>query len=276
MHYENYYTLNCIITIKYKGKNIKIRKEDFYMDGVLATTHYFSLEDSRIQYLQCVNCGVWITHDESEWVYCYDKRVNRFANTKACTKCYKTIKKEADTYLYHKKLAKGYLDELLFINTRSVINSDYETDSAFFSNYEYCYLTGIKCEGSYDKKTVHFDHFIAIDTGHVGRIIGNIYPIFYQLNLLKSNKNPFEWIKEKEICNRISQERWNKLVNYFAKCFGLTLDEYKNFVYWCYSQPRRIKDIENDGNTPSIDLWRKDKRKRKYLRLVENAKFWRS
>lgn len=254
---QNDYTLYEFVEIAYNGKNITVRKEDFYMDGILTRTHYFGLSNSRIQYFRCVNCGIWITNKESKWVYCYDKRVERFANTKACKKCYKTVQKEANTYLYHKKLMKGYLDELLFINTKSVVNSDYETDSKFFRNYEYCYLTGIKCEGSYDKKTVHLDHFIAIDTGHVGRIIGNIYPLQYQLNLSKSNKNPFEWINEEGINNKIPPLKWRNLIKYFAKCFGLTIDEYKNFVYWCYSNPRRIKDIEKDGNVPSIELWRK-------------------
>lgn len=152
MQDKNDYTINQIIEMEYKGKNIKVRKEDFYMDGVLMLIHFFDLHNSSIQYFQCVKCEVWIMRNESEWVYCYDKRVGLFANTLACLKCYKIVKKEADTYLYNKKLSKGYLDELLFVNRVAAINSDYETDSKFFNNYECCYLTGVKSEGSYSKK----------------------------------------------------------------------------------------------------------------------------
>ncbi|HYE08593.1 MAG TPA: hypothetical protein VEF53_00285, partial [Patescibacteria group bacterium] len=182
----------------------------------------------------------------------------------------KPTKSEADTYLLNKKLhegyldgllCKGYLDELLSVNTRMVKNSDYDTDSTFFDNHQSCFLTGAKSEGYGITKNVHLDHFIAIDTGHVGRIIGNIYPLYSKLNLSKSNKNPFEWIEEAEVKDEICIDKWNSLIKYFAYCYGLTLKEYENFVYWCYDNPRRIADIERDVNKTSLELWRKRKRR---------------
>jgi hypothetical protein len=253
----NNYTLKNIIEVIYEGQTIKLSKEEFYMDGKLTSTHYYLVDNIFEKYKQCVKCNDWMKWDESEWVYCYDKRLGRNANTRACLRCYQSVKRQSDTDLYHKKLIKGYLDELLFINTRMTINSDFETDSSFFNNYQYCFLTGIKDEGASSEKTVHLDHFIANYTGHVGRIIGNIYPLHYRLNLSKSNKNPFEWIKEEAVKSQIRADKWDKLINYFAHCYGLTLDEYKDFVYWCYGNPRRIKDIERDGNITSLELWRR-------------------
>jgi hypothetical protein len=260
MVYENDYSLSNFIEVMYKNKKIKLEKVDFYMNGILTKTHYYLENDCFDEYKQCVNCGEWLKADEGRPVSCYNKNLDDYVSATACSNCYEPLKKEADAYynyLYHESLTKGYLDELLLVNTRMVVNSNYETDSFFFNKYQFCFLTGIKCKGYGEKKVVHFDHFIAIDTGHVGRIIGNIYPVHSKLNLLKSNKNPFEWIKEEKICRKIPIDKWNELINYFAHCYGLTPEEYKDFVYWCYANPRRIKDIEKDGDKTSIELWRK-------------------
>ncbi len=250
----NDYTLKNIIEVLYKGKTIKLSKEEFYMDGVLTSTHYFSGDNIFDQYIQCVRCGNWVNRRESEVVYYMNlgDNVNRFA----CLECYPSLKREYETKVYHNKLIKGRLDKLLFVNTRMVINSDYETDSVFFNDYRYCFFTRIKTEGYGKEKTVHLDHFIANNTGHVGRIIGNIYPLNYRLNLSKRNKNPYEWIKEEAVSKQICTDKWNQLIKYFAHCYGLTSSEYKDFVYWCYDNPRRIKDIERDGNITSLELWR--------------------
>ncbi len=256
------YALTTIIDVFYNCNPIKLERIEFYMDGVLHSIHYYEVGKVFEQYYQCVKCGAWLKRADSHFFFGRNYRVGRVEDKGVCSNCYPQVKEEmrkAETLLYHHKLTKGYLDELLFTNTRMVKNSDYETDSAFFNNYEYCFLTGIKSEGYGATKTVHLDHFIAIDTGHVGRIIGNLYPLSSKLNISKSNKNPFEWIKEDTVANQISPDKWNKLIGYFAHCYDLTVEQYKDFVYWCYANPRRIKDIEKDGDITSLELWKRSK-----------------
>ncbi len=237
------------VEIIYNGQPKKLIKETLYLDGVPGLTCYFEVDNFFQQYVHCYNCDNWVDFRQARMIFYPDKS--------ACLECYPSIKRDLDTKQYHARIISGYLDELLLINAKTVINSDYETDSTFFNNYECCYFTGTKQHKSRGIVTVHLDHFIAKHTGHVGRIIGNTYPLYYKLNLSKSNKNPFEWINEKDINRTINADKWDQLINYFAQCYGLTLTEYKKFVYWCYDNPRKIEDIEKDGNCTSLELWRK-------------------
>lgn len=115
-------------------------------------------------------------------------------------------------------------------------------------NYS-CPLTG-------ETENLHYDHFICIDTGHMGTVFGNIVPMLGSLNISKHNNNPFEWIKSYPEYT----EGFNKIVSYLAETLGLTIDEYKDFVYWCYNNKRTVKEIKNDPRT-SLEIWTSNKSK---------------
>lgn len=102
---------------------------------------------------------------------------------------------------------------------------------------------------------IHLDHFVALSTGHVGTVYENMTPLSVTLNTSKGNKNPFEWIKSRE---DIDIDRFNKVVAYLAELNGLTVDEYRQFVYWCYENPRTLEEIKSDPRN-SIEIWTNEK-----------------
>jgi len=249
MEQKNIYSREkSTIEIKFNGQPKKLIKETLFLDGIPRLTRYREEDDFFQQYAHCYNCDNWVDFHQSRIVF--------YPNKSACLECYPTIIKDLETRRqYHVSIVSDYLEELLFENTRMVLNSNYQTDRAFFNSYESCFLTGR--QWTPDAVEIHRDHFIARNTGHVGGVIGNVLPMYYKLNMSKSNKNPFEWINERDVRNAVSADRWDELINYFAHCYGLTLNEYKNFVYWCYGNPRKIKDIKKDEDHTSLELWRK-------------------
>lgn len=103
------------------------------------------------------------------------------------------------------------------------------------------------------------EHFIPVSWGHGGTYEGNIYLLNFALNLSKGNTNPFEWIKRKDVKNKISMSRWDKLIKYLSSKNKLTVPEFKEFVTWCENNKRTHEQVKNDGNKLSIDLWREQK-----------------
>lgn len=103
-----------------------------------------------------------------------------------------------------------------------------------------------------------FEHFIPLHTGHGGSYVGNIIPLHSNLNMRKGNKNPFQWFKdmrEERSHSNITLKRWNDLISYLAGKHNLSIEEYIEFVNWCFTNPRTKEQLEID-NTPSLELWK--------------------
>lgn len=98
----------------------------------------------------------------------------------------------------------------------------------------------------------HFEHFIPLSWGHGGTYVGNVYFLCSKLNVSKFNKNPFEWIKEKEVSEQVDMQKWDFLVETLANQNGLTVEEFTNYVYWCDSNRREVEEI---GSESSMELW---------------------
>ncbi|WP_221930194.1 hypothetical protein [Melghirimyces algeriensis] len=111
-----------------------------------------------------------------------------------------------------------------------------------------CALSGVN--------NISLDHFIALKTGHGGTVIGNVYPLCRLLNSSKGDMNPFEWVKRNGVRERIDIKRFNTLVEYLAEQNGLTVDEFRDFVYWAYENPRSLEEVQRDHRVNSIELWR--------------------
>lgn len=113
-----------------------------------------------------------------------------------------------------------------------------------------CALTG-------ESDDIHLEHFIPISTSHGGTYEGNVYPLIEELNISKNGANPFEWIQLPDINERIPADRWNTLVLYLAENNGLTAEEFREFVCWCFDNPRTPAQAERDTKRGiySIDLW---------------------
>jgi hypothetical protein len=102
------------------------------------------------------------------------------------------------------------------------------------------------------------EHFIALSTGHGGTYLGNVYPLNSSMNQSKGGKNPFEWIRTRP---DIDANRFAEVVAYLADLNGLTVDQYRQFVNWCYDKPRAIEQIDSDNRryghlVSSVSLWK--------------------
>lgn len=89
-----------------------------------------------------------------------------------------------------------------------------------------CALTG--------SEDIELDHFIAVSTGYGGTTLQNIIPLDSWLNVSKKDNNPFEWVKNKHISEKINSEKFDELISYLAELNSMTVDEYRHFVYECY------------------------------------------
>ncbi|MGM2815379.1 hypothetical protein ACS2Q8_25955 [Bacillus cereus group sp. Bce007] len=102
-----------------------------------------------------------------------------------------------------------------------------------------CALTG-------ETENIHLDHVIPLATGRIEAIYGNIIPLKGSLNESKRDKNIFEWFKQNKEHWNLSQEKFNKLIEYLAKQNEMSVDEYKGYVYWCHENPVQMDiDVEN-------------------------------
>jgi hypothetical protein len=120
------------------------------------------------------------------------------------------------------------------------------------------------CALTHSAEHVTMDHFIPIEWGHGGTYPGNVYPLDQQLNKNKSNKNPFKWIKavRRDRAMRKGQHvdaAWNQLVTYLATENGLSVNEFKEFVYWCEQNKRTLQQVKED-NRRSVELWKESRK----------------
>lgn len=80
-------------------------------------------------------------------------------------------------------------------------------------------------------------------------------PLSETLNRSKRDKNPFEWA---ETLTDDQRARFDKVVEYLADLNGLTVTDYREFVFWCFENKRSIEEI-NDSNRDSLQLWKRIK-----------------
>lgn len=104
-----------------------------------------------------------------------------------------------------------------------------------------CALTG----GTQD---IHLDHVIPIRVGHGGTIFQNIIPLSKDMNLSKSSSNIFEWFNANRERFNLEQSRFDALIEYLADINEMTVEEYRDYVYWCHENPREINELEDDSN----------------------------
>lgn len=104
----------------------------------------------------------------------------------------------------------------------------------------------------------HFDHFIALSTGHGGTYIGNLLPLCSFHNHSKNDRNPFEWVKTQNV----DLDKWNFAIKTLSEQNGVSVDEFREFVYWCYENQRTVDQIKKDRRN-SLDIWLDHKRSNK-------------
>lgn len=90
-----------------------------------------------------------------------------------------------------------------------------------------CALTG-------DSSNIHMDHVIPIATEKGGTVKENIIPLRADLNMSKGSKNIFEWFEENADKYSLSRKSFEELINYLADINGMSVEEYRAYVYECH------------------------------------------
>jgi hypothetical protein len=98
-----------------------------------------------------------------------------------------------------------------------------------------CALTG-------RKYNIEKEHAIPQSIGG-GFTFENIYPLTKSLNVSKYNHNIFEWFEANRQRFELSQERFDKLIDWLASANAMTTEEYRDYVYWCHANPRSIDEL---------------------------------
>jgi hypothetical protein len=99
-----------------------------------------------------------------------------------------------------------------------------------------CALTG--------ERVFHWDHVVPLSVGHGGTTYGNMIPLRGDLNISKSNRNIFEWFEANRQLFKLEQERFNRLIEWLGKANGMTVEEYRDYVYECHANPNEINDAK--------------------------------
>lgn len=100
------------------------------------------------------------------------------------------------------------------------------------------------CALSGDSQNVHLDHVIPVSIGHGGTTLGNIIPLRRDLNNSKYNKNLFEWYADNKERFNLCDAKFEELAEYLASINGVTVEEYRDHVYWCHENPHEVDDEE--------------------------------
>jgi hypothetical protein len=103
-----------------------------------------------------------------------------------------------------------------------------------------CALTGCNIN-------IEMEHALPLVIGHGGTTFGNCYPMANGLNQSKGNKNIFEWFEANRQRFNLEQERFDRLIEWLGKANGMTVDEYREYVYWCHANPREVDEIDTQN-----------------------------
>jgi hypothetical protein len=111
---------------------------------------------------------------------------------------------------------------------------DQVTIIAYFN--EGCALTGIQ-------ESIHWDHVIPLSTGYGGTTHKNMIPLRDELNYSKNDANIFEWFATNRDRFGLEQTKFDALIEYLANINEMTIEEYRDYVYYCHDNPRTIEEI---------------------------------
>lgn len=103
---------------------------------------------------------------------------------------------------------------------------------------------GNACALTESTENLTLEHAIPIAIGHGGTVHGNMYPMDASLNTSKSSRNIFEWFEANRQRFNLPQERFDRLIEWLGKANGMTVEEYRDYVYWCHDNPRNIGEDE--------------------------------
>lgn len=92
-----------------------------------------------------------------------------------------------------------------------------------------------------DKPSEALDHFIPLDTECGGTTKENIIPLCRDMNSSKRARNPFEWAEDR--LDDDGKERFIKVIEYLSDLNGLSVEQYREFVFSCFKTKPKNKNI---------------------------------
>jgi hypothetical protein len=121
---------------------------------------------------------------------------------------------------------------------KSVLPDDLTTTQmeAILKHFGGCALTK-------SSENINWEHALPLAIGHGGTTYGNMYPMSERLNFSKGKKNIFEWFVANRDRFGLKQAKFDALIEYLANINEMTIDEYRDYVYWCHANPRTIEEL---------------------------------
>ena len=120
-----------------------------------------------------------------------------------------------------------------------------------------CALTG-------ETSACHYCHFIPLKWGHGGSYLANIFLALGKLNISMRTVNPFEWFEVQEIAAKLNAEKVAALISRLAAENSMTIEEFREFIYWCEQNKRTLEEVQADSRT-SVEIWQEARSKSDYL-----------
>jgi hypothetical protein len=200
-------------------------------------------DDGEIVAKVCTKCRVAKTLED----FTHNKHTlgGREPTCKSCLSAHRDLNKECISARHHKWYINNY-DKTVIIElrrrARKKLLPDYFTVTQKREILKYfggCVLTG-------DSTEIHWDHVIPISIGHVGTTYGNMVPLRADLNLSKNDSNIFEWFEANRQRFELSQEHFDNLIYWLASANAMTVEEYRDYVYWCHANPRSIDELKDE------------------------------
>ncbi|MFF2291008.1 hypothetical protein [Peribacillus butanolivorans] len=114
-----------------------------------------------------------------------------------------------------------------------------------------CFLTG--------STDMSIEHFVPLATGHGGHIVGNVLPMDKTLNISRKDKNFFQWFETIKPTPEM-REAFKEGVAYLAELNGLSVDEFKEYVFYCDQFRRTEAQIKADPRS-SVQIHKDVKRR---------------
>jgi hypothetical protein len=109
-----------------------------------------------------------------------------------------------------------------------------EQTSVILERFGGCVFTG--------SEDFQLDHVIPLAVGHGGTTKENMVPLRSDLNMSKSNRNIFEWFASNKERFNLDQTKFDELIEYLANLNEMTVEEYRDYVYWCHENPRELTE----------------------------------
>lgn len=101
-----------------------------------------------------------------------------------------------------------------------------------YDKFRGCALTG--------DEDIQWDHAIPLSTGYGGTTAKNMIPLRADLNMSKNDANIFEWFDRNKERFNLCETKFNTLIDYLANMNGMSIDDYRSFVYGCFENRREV------------------------------------